>query len=201
MSISKKIAKIFKQETSTGVIEMVDISHLELKKMVQFFYSMSYDDDIPEVTERETVSLSSPLQLYVRMFALGDRYDIPGLRDVAAKKCSSRCAASWEPLEFIESIRDVYEGTPPSIRYLRNPACILTRKNLPKMLDDDAVATAYEKVLIDVPEFTKDLLGIYIVAPLYGACSTCASTQAFEPLQVRCNRCGKDQGRLRNIEV
>ena len=29
--------------------------------MVNFFYSMSYDDDIPEVTERETVSRISLL--------------------------------------------------------------------------------------------------------------------------------------------
>ena len=60
---------------------MADISYLDLKKMVNFFYSMSYDDDIPEVTERETVSRISLLQLHARMFALGDRYDIPGLRD------------------------------------------------------------------------------------------------------------------------
>ncbi len=170
---------------------MADISYLELKKMVNFFYSMSYDDDIPEVTERETVSRISLLQLHARMFALGDRYDIPGLRDVAVKKYSSRCAVSWEPLEFIESICDVYERTPSSIRHLSNAACILMRKNLPKMLDDEAVATAYEKVLIEVPEFTKDMLGIYVNAPLYGDCSTCGSNQAFEALQVRCNRCGK----------
>ena len=73
---------------------MVDILYLELKKMVQFFYSMSYNDDIPELTERETLSLISLLQLHARMFTLGDRYDISGLRDVAVKKYSSRCAVS-----------------------------------------------------------------------------------------------------------
>ena len=168
----QNIAEIVKQETFTGVIEIVDISYLELNKMVQFFYSMSYDDDIPELTERETLSLISLLQLHARMFALGDRYDIPGLRDVAVKKYSSRCAVSWEPLEFIESLCDVYERTPSSIRHLRNAACILMRKKLSRMLDDKAVAAAYKKVLIEVPEFTKDILGIYVTAPLYGDCST-----------------------------
>ena len=159
--------------------------------MVQFFYSMSYDDDIPEVTEGETEPLISLLQLHARMFALGDRYDIPGLRDKAVKKYSSRCALSCEPLEFIESICDVYERTPSSIRHLRYAACIRMRKKLPKMLDSEAVAAAYEKVLTEVPEFTKDMLGIYVTAPLYGDCSTCGSDQAFEALQVRCNGCGK----------
>ena len=167
------------------------MSYLELKKMVKFFYSMSYDDEIPEVTEGETASHISLLQLHARMFALGDRYDIPGLRDVAVKKYSSRCAVSWEPLEFIESLYDVYERTPPSLRHLRNAACILMRKYLPKMLDDEAVATAYEDIIIDVPEFTRDMLGIYVTAPLYGDCSRCGSNQAFEALQVRCNGCGK----------
>ena len=60
-----------------------------------------------------------------------------------------------------------------------------------KMLDDEAVAAAYSKVLVEVPEFTKDTLGIYVTALLYGDCSTCGSNQAFEALQVRCNRCGK----------
>lgn len=156
--------------------------------MVQFFYSMSYDDDIPE---RETGSFISLLQLHARMFALGDRYDIPGLSEVAVNKFSSRCAASWEPLQFLESICDIYERTPSSVKQLRNAACIRMRKNLPKMLDDEAVATAYERVLTEVPEFTKDMLGIYVNAPLYGDCSTCGSNQAFHPLQVRCNGCGK----------
>ena len=180
---------------------MVDVSHLELKKMVQFFYSMSYDDDIPEVTERETASLISLLQLHARMFALGDRYDIPGLRDVAVKKYSSRCAVSWKPLEFVESICDIYERTPSSLRHLRNAACIRMRKNLPNMLDDEAVANAYENVLDQVPDFTKDLLRIYVNAPLYGDCSTCGSNQAFEALQVRCNGCGKGRPGLWSLNT
>jgi hypothetical protein len=33
------------------------------------------------------------------------------------------------------------------------------------MLDEAAIATTYEKVLTEVPEFTKELLGIYVKAP------------------------------------
>jgi len=170
---------------------MVDMSYLELKKMVNFFYNMSYDDDIPEETEQETGPCISPLQLHARMFALGDRYDISGLREVAVKKYSSKCAVAWIPLEFLESISDVYGRTPASLRQLRDAACVVARKNLPKMLDDESVATVYEKVLTETPEFTKDLLGIYVKAPLYGNCGTCCSNQVMEALQVRCLRCGK----------
>lgn len=60
------------------------MSYLELKKIVDFFYSMSYDDEIPKKTEQGADNhCFSLLQLHARMFALGDRYGIPGLRDVA----------------------------------------------------------------------------------------------------------------------
>lgn len=193
----QNITEIVKQETFTGVIEIADISYLELKKMVNFFYSMDYDDDIPEMTEQEAGPRLSLLQLHARMFALGDRYDIPGLREVAVKKYSSRCAVFWDPLELIGSVCDVYRRTPASIRQLRNAACILMRKNLPKMLDDEAAMTVYEMVLSEVPEFTRDLLGVYVEAPLCGDCSTCGSNQAFEALQVRCKRCGKGSSSFR----
>lgn len=168
------------------------MSYLELKKMVDFLYSMSYDDEIPKQTEQEAGNQSfSLLQLHARMFALGDRYDIPGLRDVAVKKYSSRIVVSWEPLEFLESIYDVYRRTPPSVRQLRDAAGNLMRKNLRKMLDDKVIAISYEKVIDELPEFTKDILGIFVKVPLYGDCNTCNSYQAFEALQIRCKRCGK----------
>ncbi len=172
------------------------MSYLELKKMVAFFYSMNYDDDISEATERETSLNISLLQLHARMFALGDRYDIPGLREAAVKKYSSRCAAIPEPVEFIESIYNVYERTPTSIKQLRNAACTLMRKNLLEMLDDKTVATVYEKVLVEVPEFTRNMLELYVRAPSYGSCTTCGSNQAFEVLQARCRRCGKGRSGL-----
>lgn len=162
--------------------------------MVTFFYSMNYDDEISQEPEQQTEQTEpkiSLLQLHARMFALGDRYDIPGLRGVAVKKYSSRCAVSLDPLEFLESICDVYGRTPASVRQLRNAIGVSARKILPKILDDEALATVYEKVLDEVPEFTKDMLRIYVKAPLYGECSSCRSFQAFEALQVRCKGCGK----------
>jgi len=188
------------KESSTGVIEMADMSYTELNKMVNFFYSMNYDDEIPEEeTGYETGPPISLLQLHARMFALGDRYDIPGLRDMAVKKYSSRAAVPGMPLELLESIYDVYNGTPASVRQLRDAAGVLVRKNLPKMLDEAAVAAAYEKVLTEVPEFTKELLGIYVKAALFGECHTCGPNQGMEALQVRCMRCGKGKSSLSGL--
>lgn len=168
---------------------MVEISYLELRKMVDFLYSMSYDDELE--TEQEAEDVFSLLQLHARMFALGDRYDIPTLRDIAVKKYMSRVMVSWEPREFLESIYDVYGRTPPSIRQLRDAAAHLMRNNVQKLLKDAMVASVYDKVLDDIPEFTKDMLGVYVKAPLYGGSIRCGSNQAGEALQGRCKRCGK----------
>jgi hypothetical protein len=90
------------------------------------------------------------------MFALGDRYDIPGLRDMAVKKYSSRATVPGVPLELSESIYDVYNGTPASVRQLRDAAGVLVRKNLPKMPDEAAVATAYEKSSTKCPSLRRN---------------------------------------------
>ena len=70
---------------------------------------------------------------------------------MAVKKYSSRATMPRVPLELLESIYDVYKGTPASVRQLRDAAGVLVGKNLPKMFDEAAVATAYEKSLPKCP--------------------------------------------------
>ena len=92
--------------------------------MVNFFYSMNYDDEIPEETGDETRPPISLLQLHARMFALGDRYDVPGLRDMAVKKYLLYCIQDvqfmpklWQHYdskmtpEWSNKVQKAYEGT------------------------------------------------------------------------------------------
>lgn len=173
------------QEEFNGVIQMSHVSHVELGKLVTFFYQMDYSDDIPDGTE-----LSS-LQLHVRIFALADQYDIPNLATVAAKKYTSECNGSWIPTDSLASILDIYETTPACIRKLRDLACLFARKHLPQMLNDESTASLYRETLSNSPDFANDLLASYVNNTLYGHCATCQSSQPMEALQTRCKRCGK----------
>lgn len=157
------------------------MSYLELKKIVDFFYSMSYDDEIPKKTEQGADNhCFSLLQLHARMFALGDLYDIPALRDVAVEKYSSRSAVCWEPLEFLESIYDVYRRTPPSIRQLRDVALHGMWPKVREMVKEEVITISYEKVIDELPEFTKDILDLFVKAPtMYGVCNTCHLRKKF----------------------
>ncbi|OAL42720.1 hypothetical protein IQ07DRAFT_525665, partial [Pyrenochaeta sp. DS3sAY3a] len=167
-------------------------SDFKLENLVEFFYSMDHDEVMPEGTN------VSPLQLHAQMFALADRYDISELLSVAAKKYCERCTNSWEPIEFLDSIEDVYELTPASMDSLRKAACVTIRRHLPGILDDSVTAERYEKALSENPDFAKDLLHSYIDKPLFGHCGTCHSEQSMEPLQTRCQRCKKGQSGLRS---
>ncbi|EUC39844.1 hypothetical protein COCMIDRAFT_41722 [Bipolaris oryzae ATCC 44560] len=174
----------FKEEF-TGTIQMDHVHHVELKKLVDFLYSSEYDDSLLEEAD---ISL---LQLHARMFALADQYDIPGLIHLAAEKYYSRCTTSWEPLELLVSLQDVYETTTVSTKQLRNIACLAIRKHLPEMLDNKEVAEMYNKVLSEIPDFTKDLLRCYTTIPFLGHCLSCHSHQRMEVLQARCMKCKK----------
>ncbi len=164
---------------------MGHLAYYELQRMVDYFYHADYSDDLGEKAEIH------PLQLHVKMFSLGDQYEIPHLSTVAAQKYSTRCTSSWDAFEFLTSIADIYETTPSCIKQLRDMACLEIRKHLPGMLKNTIVAEEYEKILVEVPDFAKELLKSYVHRPLYGHCIWCASIEPMEALQRRCLTCMK----------
>jgi hypothetical protein len=145
-----------------------------LEKLVQFFYSLDYSDVAPDD------SGLSPLQLHAKMFGLADEYDIPRLLGVAASKYSARCVGSWEPLEFLTSIPDVYNATLAQVPLLRHTACMAIRKVLPGMLNEEAVAERYKKTVAENTEFATELLQTYIDSPACIFCSGCNPHQHKE---------------------
>jgi hypothetical protein len=167
---------------------MDHVPHVYLRKMIDFFYSTDYDEDLPEAAD------TSVLQLHTETFLLADQYDITGLLSIVAKKYWARCVSAWDALEFLHSLRNLYKLAPPSIFRLRKFACLVVRGHLPEMLDDAVTTECYEKTILEIPEFAKDLLHSYIHSPLIGYCDTCRSNQDMESLQTRCQNCSKGQG-------
>ena len=181
------------QEKSAKSFPMVDISRTEVEKLIDFFYTGSYTEDIDDAVDDEMKDISA-LRLHAKMFANGDRYDIPVLMEVAQQNFSMRCKEEWSSEEFLASIKEVYETTPDTVRALREVASAAGRPKLAEMLRDDAIAALCSSVLDAVPGFTKDLLHLYAVNPVSGYCSDCRSHQALEPIQVRCLGCRKGRG-------
>lgn len=80
---------------------MVDISYVELENLIRFFYSADYDDHCVGFTDDDDDPPLTPFEISARMFALGDRYDIPLLRRVAVKKYTAPAAIMRDPIEFL----------------------------------------------------------------------------------------------------
>jgi speckle-type POZ protein len=172
---------------------MVDISYTEVEKLVSFFYTGDYSDDIDDAKDKDMEGVSI-LQLHARMFAVGDRYDIPTLMEVANEKFSTRCKDDWKPEEFLATIKVVYETTPRSLQPLRQFVSGVVRPKIAEIFQDETTATLCNSVLDAVPDFAKDLLHLYIKAPVVGYCNVCQDYGAMEPLQVRCKGCRKGLG-------
>lgn len=96
---------------------MNDDSLTMVKRMIDFFYVMDYDEEVvtPEGAE---CGLLSGLQVHARMFALADKYNIHELRALSAAKYSSKFKEASSPLEFLDSVPDVYTLTARSVRLL-----------------------------------------------------------------------------------
>lgn len=98
-------------------------------------------------------------ELHIAVFALGDRYMMPGLKECARGKLTmfigrqpTNCAI------FLRSVRDVYSTTLCPVTDLRdavvNAAAIRYRKHL---LAPD-IKPLYDSLVSDCPDFALDLL-------------------------------------------
>jgi hypothetical protein len=177
---------------------MTEVTMHELERLVEYFYQMDYRSSLVETADPQPRNGVSVLQLHARMFGYAEKYDIIGLRELAIQKYVMRCSKSWDAIEFLESIHEVYENTHESIRRLRDTVTNISRQRLPTMLDDDKVSATYEQVTQDIPDYTRDLLRLFMNAPLYLFCCECNEYQQMEALQTKCRKCKKG-GTARNV--
>jgi hypothetical protein len=181
------------KEQFEGTIVMDHVPHVNLRKMMEFFYETDYDEDLQDTTD------ITILQLLVQMFLLADQYDIPGLLSIAEEKFRARCVSLGNALESLHVMRDLYAVTPPSIVRLRKIACMVLRGYLPEVLNDAVAAECYERTPLGSPEFMKDLLQSYIYGSLIGYCDMCRLNQSMECLQTRCRKCDRGHNGLRRV--
>ncbi|GAB1320967.1 BTB domain-containing protein [Madurella fahalii] len=194
-----------------------------VRRMVEYFYTGDYEDcsrseQAPTEKKPENNGSSSeedgltPLRLHAKMFALADMYQVDHLQSLAVSKYGKELGWGAKIQDILDSIPDVYQLTPSSVRALRDRAVVALRAELGKptrlrfersgdqgdKTTADTLLEAYDEIAAESPEFLKDLLSSYIRAPLLGRCSHCAGEQPqpAEPLQIKCLTCGKGGARL-----
>jgi len=64
--------------------------------------------------------IDNDLVTHARVYAVADKYGIPGLKALAQKKFETQTAARWDDYDFLDAMEEVYTTTAESDRGLRN---------------------------------------------------------------------------------
>ena len=214
------------QEAVSGEYEIAEQSPAMVRRMIDYFYRGNYNDGngprlpLDFCDEKPNCSNDNELPalcIHARMFALADMYQVEGLRNLAVTKYGEELNQGPSIKDILDSIPDVYQLTPSSVRTLRDKAVLALRLQLergkrPRQPSagnaapsgnemggaGEAFMEAYSELATESPEFLKDLLSSYIRNPLLGHCPHCGGSGQLRPtgaLQMKCLACGKGGAR------
>lgn len=109
--------------------------------------------ELHDSEKSEIESLENELILHSRMYALGDYYQIPELKEAAKKKFEKAVKNSWDAPEFGRAVYIVFTSTPSSDRGLRE---LVTQswRDRPGLVD----RADLEAVFREVPDLAYDAL-------------------------------------------
>ena len=152
--------------------------------MLQHLYTFDYPGHKMSIGDDEESSHVSELHTHAQMYALGDEYDIPDLKEEALWKFEKAIEAmeglSDELTDIIEVIPTVYETTPDGDRSLRDAVVAFGAKNL--------------KQMEDLPEFkiAATRVPVYLIEVLPGFLIQCEADRFH--YGKACQRCEWDDG-------
>ncbi|KAL2149708.1 hypothetical protein VTH82DRAFT_8360 [Thermothelomyces myriococcoides] len=207
------------REAALGEYEITDQSPEMVRRMVDYFYTGDYKghDEPPEEPSKEKPESSeaenlTALRVHARMFALAHMYQVDHLQALAASKYGKEWEKTKNFQHLLDSIPDVYQLTPSSVRALRDKVIValrawLGRTRRPSWYGEpsegetpgaaDALMAAYDDIAAEYPEFLKDLFNSFVRGPILAACHNCGTEppQPAEVLQAKCLTCGKGGAR------
>lgn len=102
----------------------------------------------------EACATEKDMILHIKIYILGDKYDIQPLKSLALKRYTRSIVLNWSKAPFCESILLAYENTPDSNRIIRQAILEEAYKNRRELLRDGA----FISLLKECPDFSADLL-------------------------------------------
>lgn len=78
-----------------------------------------YEGDYVGIEEKEEF-LENPLVFHAKVYAIGEKYDIAPLKDLAKTKTKNILTLEWTPTCFFAAVNEVYQSTIPKDRGLRD---------------------------------------------------------------------------------
>ncbi|KAH6628428.1 hypothetical protein F5144DRAFT_536893 [Chaetomium tenue] len=108
------------KEAQEGKIDLPDDSPRLVHIMVHYLYHFDYDAEMgghePDVEELA----EGPLYTHARVYALAEKYLIHGLKAVALRQFKAVIASSFNMIDFLQAMEEVYMSTVEDDRGLRD---------------------------------------------------------------------------------
>lgn len=138
------------KEAQTGTINLEDDDPDAVRMMIHYLYHFDY----PIVDTNVAVPDITP-KLHAKVYALGEKYGIPRLKDLAAKKFNDT-AQAVDPEPLLDGIFEAYTSTIDTDRDLRDVAAnaVFGRADL---LDSPEI----QEKIQELPQLNMDLLILY----------------------------------------
>ena len=113
------------------------------------------DDSIFALQDKVArMKIRSPAEIHARIYAIGDKYEMPGLRDCAKQKFDSTIKRGWYPESFLSIIKLAYESCGAQKDGLRTIVCNVALENVSNLkCDSNFVALLQEQ-----REFANDFI-------------------------------------------
>lgn len=152
--------------------------------MLKYFYTGSYTEPLNESDE-----VQPQLQNIVLTYILADKYDASNLMVLVEQEFRSALEKRPSPAEFLSVVAEVYTLPKSScpLRAITAEYGRQTFRDIWNKADQSLLRTTLE----NVPEFTFDVLELFVKSPLRGHCRTCGPQQSAEATQARCTKCSR----------
>jgi hypothetical protein len=192
--LTENLIFAFKQESESGIID-VDDDPTIVAAVIRYLYEFDYSDEddkgdesddgdeggeghvgvVGDVGDEGDLGDETDIPrmvFHVKVYALADKYDIPGLKALATAKFEKVARAEWNTADFPLSISAIYESTPLNDRGLRDVAVKLAATHSNILLKENEV---FQNMTAKVAEFGKDLACELIKRPVikYYECPNC----------------------------
>jgi hypothetical protein len=158
--------------------------------MVEYIYTGNYDD-VSGTPGFQCLGDPSPQCINARVFALADKYQMEGLQALSIGKYSHALEETRDVGLFFRTLPDVFALTPQNVGGLRDVAIQFARKHLARGLQEPRVKAMYDDLVVEIPEFPRDLLSSFLQNRVIGNCSSCGSNRPMSIMRCKCKNCGK----------
>jgi hypothetical protein len=102
--------------------------------MLDYLYTHDYSDTQSSSNNNGNAQPSDVLLLSTKLYVAGEIYDIPTLKDLAAKKYENMASKDWNLATFLSSLDYMYQHTREEDRILKKAAMNATADHIDELL-------------------------------------------------------------------